>query len=103
MLTLYDEAGNLTFDGSRRVVKTLGFLRVGGAGSAQGSSLSDSRFSLGRPFFIVLKDTGWFNGGANGTDVEVAIQNTTLTWQYPTADGSTVGLRPYATIMYGIY
>lgn len=103
MLILYDEAGNVTFDGSRRTIKTFGILNIGGAGTAQSGTLVDDRFLMGEPFYFITKPTGASSNAATHDDVEVSIQGNVMTWRYPRADNSVQSYRPLSNILYGIF
>lgn len=100
-LRVWDEYGNETLTLDSRLMKFLGSIPVGGAGSAQSGSITDSRFSLGEPFWFVHIDWGSYTPG--GFDVEVKVTGNVLTWRYPSTDGSVVWKRPPSIITYGIF
>ncbi|EQB12689.1 hypothetical protein [Novosphingobium lindaniclasticum] len=100
MLILNDEQGNTLLDLSTKLVKIIGSLSIGGAGSPQSGTLVNPWFSLGRPFALPIKGNGWF--APQGGDISVSISGNVLTWRFPYA-ASADWQRPETTILYGIY
>lgn len=95
MLTLYNSAGAVTLDGSRRVAKFLGEASIGGSGSASTGTITDARFALAQPFaFAVPDDASW----DHGDDASVSFSGTTLTWTFPAYSS-----KPITKIIYGIF
>ena len=95
--TWNESTGELVIDISTRLAKELGVLSIGGAGTAQQGTITDARFAWGKPFYFRLE------GNTLGAYVPtITISGTTLTWRYPTT-GSTLGERPPATLLYGVF
>lgn len=93
-LEIYDNAGNLKFGVTTKLVKFLGELQIDGATAGPNGSITDARFALADPFVEVIPaDGSW----AIDWYFYASVTGTTLNWAY----GG--GYRPDVTLIYGLY
>lgn len=99
-MKVWNAAGVLTLDSTTRVGKILGNFSIGGAGTSQTGSVTDSGLSMGTPFYFATITSGF-----PGYDKYplFSFSGTTLNWSYPDADSTYLSSRPTHDVIYGIF
>jgi len=99
-LEVWAQNGTQLIGATTSVILQFGIITIGGVGAPQSGAIADGRFGLGRPYFFQLL------GGIPGYDnreAVISISGTTLSWNFPEADGSQSANRPSTTILYGTF
>lgn len=99
-LKIWNASGVVTLDSTTRVGKIIGSFSIGGAGTAQTGSVTDSKLALGTPFNFAILTSSF-----PGTDKypSFSFSGTTLNWSYPDPSSTLSSSRPTHDVIYGIF
>jgi len=97
--TLRDD-GSVHLDTTTIVFNIVGFIDLGGAGSAQNGSRALYGLDLGDPFYVAI-NTGFAVTNQNYYP-RVTFAGDVVSWSFPTSDGSQAFQRPNVRLLIGI-